>query len=357
MGDAVMPAGDDIATLFLDGARRRARLSGSEARCVRTSMARIWAMWRSTVGLVEAGAGEERRAVVGVEQGEEDVLGADVVVPEAQRLAERQLEHLLRRLAVRAPGRRSPRRPAAGPPWRRRAPRRASRPNAVIASAARPCASLATPMRQVGRQDLGVPAAWAAESCAAITAFLARGVKRAKPSSSPGSRRQEALARGLLGDAHRPADVGPRRAGATGLVDEVADEVVGQVAEVVGGDHRAGQLLQLVVVDLADGRRSGRRGGSWSAARRRSCDNLRLSTARSTTSGCRRLPGRRGERQAVDQRLGVRGQARSLPVGPQHARAAHPWRQLDLHAALPWHVDRVGRRAARAARGGSPRGR
>ena len=51
--------------------------------------------------------------------------------------------------------------------------------------------------------------------------------------------REEALAGGLLGDAHGPADVGPRRAGPAGLVDEVADEVVGHVAEVVGGDHRA----------------------------------------------------------------------------------------------------------------------
>ena len=63
----------------------------------------------------------------------------------------------------------------------------------------------------------------------------------------------EALAGGLLRDAHAATDVGPRRARAAGLVDEVADEVVGQVAEVVGGDHRVGELFERVVVDLLDG--------------------------------------------------------------------------------------------------------
>ena len=33
----------------------------------------------------------------------------------------------------------------------------------------------------------------------------------------------------------------------------MADEVIRQLAEVVGGDDSAGQLLELVVVDLADG--------------------------------------------------------------------------------------------------------
>ena len=47
--------------------------------------------------------------------------------------------------------------------------------------------------------------------------------------------RHEPLLGGLLGDAHAAADVGPGGAGAPGPVDEVADQVVGHLAEVVGG--------------------------------------------------------------------------------------------------------------------------
>src|SRR5262249_27502229 len=39
----------------------------------------------------------------------------------------------------------------------------------------------------------------------------------------------ESFLYGLLGDAHAAADVGPGRAGTTGLVDEVADEMVGDL--------------------------------------------------------------------------------------------------------------------------------
>ena len=48
----------------------------------------------SRVGLVDAGAGEHAVAVLELEQREQDVLGADVVVAEPQRLAERELQHL-----------------------------------------------------------------------------------------------------------------------------------------------------------------------------------------------------------------------------------------------------------------------
>jgi hypothetical protein len=43
----------------------------------------------------------------------------------------------------------------------------------------------------------------------------------------------ETFLRRLLGDAHGPADVGPGRARPAGLVDEVADQVVGQLAQVL----------------------------------------------------------------------------------------------------------------------------
>ena len=54
----------------------------------------------------------------------------------------------------------------------------------------------------------------------------------------------EPLLGGLLGDAHALADLGPRRARPAGLVDEVADQVVGDLAEGLGGQHRVGQLLE-----------------------------------------------------------------------------------------------------------------
>ncbi|GAA3080461.1 hypothetical protein GCM10020254_26020 [Streptomyces goshikiensis] len=63
----------------------------------------------------------------------------------------------------------------------------------------------------------------------------------------------EALLGGLAGDAHAAADVGPGGAGAAGLVDEVTDEVVGHVAEGLGDDDGAAELLQGVGVDLLDG--------------------------------------------------------------------------------------------------------
>ena len=49
-----------------------------------------------------------------------------------------------------------------------------------------------------------------------------------------GRLRHEPLLRGLLGDAHALADLGPRRAGSPGLVDEMADQVIGDLAEGLG---------------------------------------------------------------------------------------------------------------------------
>jgi hypothetical protein len=65
-----------------------------------------------------------------------------------------------------------------------------------------------------------------------------------------GSLGYEPLLGGLFGDAHTAADVGPRRAGPPGLVDEVPDEVVGQLAELVGDEHGVGQPLQRVAVGV-----------------------------------------------------------------------------------------------------------
>ena len=72
----------------------------------------------------------------------------------------------------------------------------------------------------------------------------------------------EALLGRLFGDAHALADVGPGGARAAGLVDEVADEVIGEVAEGLGGQHGVGQLLEGVGVDrLIASMRSSRRTG------------------------------------------------------------------------------------------------
>jgi hypothetical protein len=65
--------------------------------------------------------------------------------------------------------------------------------------------------------------------------------------------RYEALLRRLPGDAHALADVGPGGARPPRLVHEVADQVVGQLAEVVRGDHGVGELVERVAVGLLDG--------------------------------------------------------------------------------------------------------
>ena len=58
--------------------------------------------------------------------------------------------------------------------------------------------------------------------------------------------------RSLLRHAHALADVGPGRARSAGLVHEVADQVVRQLAEMVGGEDGVRQLLEHVGVDLLD---------------------------------------------------------------------------------------------------------
>jgi hypothetical protein len=53
---------------------------------------------------------------------------------------------------------------------------------------------------------------------------------------------------GLLGDGHALADIGPRGAGAAGLIDEVPDQVVGHFVEMLGGQHRVGELVERIGV-------------------------------------------------------------------------------------------------------------
>ena len=65
-----------------------------------------------------------------------------------------------------------------------------------------------------------------------------------------GLARHEPLLHRLLGHAHVLPDLGPRCAGPAGLVDEVADEVVGNLAEMDGGLDRVGQMLQRIAVGV-----------------------------------------------------------------------------------------------------------
>ncbi len=65
--------------------------------------------------------------------------------------------------------------------------------------------------------------------------------------------RHEALLGRLPGDAHALADVGPGGTGTPGLVHEVADQVVGDIAQVVGRDDRVLELVEGGGVDLLDG--------------------------------------------------------------------------------------------------------
>src|SRR5207302_9826292 len=68
-----------------------------------------------------------------------------------------------------------------------------------------------------------------------------------------GALRNETLLSRLFGDPHAPADLRPGRARASCLVDEVADEMVSDVAEVIRGDDRVGKLFENVGVHLLDG--------------------------------------------------------------------------------------------------------
>ena len=63
----------------------------------------------------------------------------------------------------------------------------------------------------------------------------------------------ESLLGGLFGDAHALADVGPGGSRAAGLIDEVPDQVVGDLAQMLGGQHGVGELVQHVGVHPFDG--------------------------------------------------------------------------------------------------------
>ena len=63
----------------------------------------------------------------------------------------------------------------------------------------------------------------------------------------------EPLLRGLLGDTHALAGVGPGGTRAARMIDEVPDQVVGDLTQMLSGQHGIGQLIQHVGVHLFDG--------------------------------------------------------------------------------------------------------
>ena len=81
----------------------------------------------------------------------------------------------------------------------------------------------------------------AGSRCEAAEALV--GVERGRLGS-----RHEPLLGGLFGDAHALADVGPGRSRAARLIDEVPDQVVGDLAQMLGGQHGIGELVQRVGV-------------------------------------------------------------------------------------------------------------
>ena len=204
------------------------------------------------LGLLDAEPGEHAGPVLVLEQREQDVLGADVVVPEPQRVAERQLQDLAGVRVERDQGRdvvdlRGQRRDDGAPQRVRR--------DAPIGDRLRGHAlGLADQSEHECAVRISALPASRASSCAATTTLRARGVNRLKPwfgssaSLGLGGLGNEPLLGGLLGHAHALADVGPGRAGAPGPVDEVADQVVGHLAEVLTDENGVRQLVELVRV-------------------------------------------------------------------------------------------------------------
>ena len=148
------------------------------------------------------------------------------------------------------------RRPAPRPRLRR-PPRRGHRSSGGALGRDRPAGeavgSASRPSSRCSGADLRVAGEPGPAPAAGATACRARSVKRDQlPGSGSvgGGARHEALLRRLLGHPHAAADVGPRRAGPAGLVHEVADEVVGHLAEVLGDEHGVGQVREGVAVGV-----------------------------------------------------------------------------------------------------------
>ena len=194
---------------------------------------------------VHAQRGQHPGAVLLLQQPQQDMPGADPLVAEPQGRPERQLERLLRPgvvgdqhrigVAARRQGRdhRVPRLPEV---------------DTLRAQGTGPGALAAEQAEDEVRGDhlgvaglLGLAHAGDDRGAGGLGEPL-EAVRRVGVGFA-----DEPLLRGLLGDAHAAADLGPRCAGPAGLVDEVADQMVGDLADVVGRSaprRRAGRGLR-----------------------------------------------------------------------------------------------------------------
>ncbi len=195
--------------------------------------------------------------VLGVEQGQQHVLGVNVVVAQSKCFSEGLLERFAGRRAER-----DQRRHLLGPRSGERH-RRQHRLGRDVLGAQQGRGQrrgiVEQAEQQVVRGDLGV--------AGGVGGVLGRDDRATGPRGEPAEALSgveihdaevrdlgyEALLGRLLGDAHALADVAPGGAGAAGLVDEMADQVVGDLAELLGGQDRVGQLVERLGVDALDG--------------------------------------------------------------------------------------------------------
>ena len=129
--------------------------------------------------LLDPEPAEHARPALELEQREQDVLGADEVVPQPQRLAEGQLQRLL---GLRVE--RDQRRELVGgrwqtPPWPPRAAPSGVTPRAASTCIATPSRLASSPSTRCASPISALPAA-RASFCAATTMLRARGVNRVK---------------------------------------------------------------------------------------------------------------------------------------------------------------------------------
>ncbi len=206
---------------------------------------------RGLVRHAEPGEQLRDRVLVVGQQPQQQVLGADVVVAQAQCLPEHQLEHLLRGAVERdvpvGHGVRGDevgfggvaqdieidpecgqRRHRDGGPLHQEPQEQVLGADLVLAAA---------PRRRLGLDDrVPRPRREAGEVALTGRAFRTG---------------HEPLLHGLFRDPHVPPDVRPRRARAPGLVDEVPDEVVGDLTEVLADGDGIAEPFERAALGVA----------------------------------------------------------------------------------------------------------
>ncbi|QNA76112.1 class I SAM-dependent methyltransferase [Streptomyces sp. So13.3] len=205
---------------------------------------------RQALGDPQAHQGLGGGVLLVAEDAQQDVFRADVVVPEAQRLAQDEVQRLLaaggdRHMALHRLGL-----PAGGADGG--ADRLGRRAQFDHGAAGQPFRLMEQAEDEVfgaqARVQRGARLLLGAldRVAGAVGEAAEEGVERQV--EVVGGSRYEAFLYGLLADAHVLADVGPGGAGPAGLVHEVADQMVGDFADVLRQGHRVGEVLQRVAV-------------------------------------------------------------------------------------------------------------